>query len=130
MLLFFSPDFIVFLESHCFLNQCTSYAPLPQWHKKTGIFVTSLLSPRVETWPLALGCQFQFRCVETQMSGLSFGLVLRLLKNRSQFRFQFAYAQLRFLGFSFGLSFIQESYFTVNTNYLNPLLLGVFVLLR
>ena len=38
---------------------------------------------------LALGCQFQFRCVETQMSGFSFGLVSRLLKNRFQFRFQF-----------------------------------------
>ena len=36
---------------------------------------------------LALGCQFQ--CVETQMSGFSFGLVSRLLKNRFQFRFQF-----------------------------------------
>ena len=33
---------------------------------------------------LALGCQFQFRCVETQMSGFSFGLVSRLLKNRFQ----------------------------------------------
>ena len=38
---------------------------------------------------LALGCQFQFRCVETQMSGFSFGLVSRLLKNRFQFRFLF-----------------------------------------
>ena len=38
---------------------------------------------------LALGCQFQFWCVETQMSGFSFGLVSRLLKNRFQFRFQF-----------------------------------------
>ena len=36
---------------------------------------------------LALGCQF--RCVETQMSGFSFGLASRLLKNRFQFRFQF-----------------------------------------
>ena len=34
---------------------------------------------------LALGCQFQFRCVETQMSGFSFGLVSRLLKNQFQF---------------------------------------------
>ena len=32
---------------------------------------------------LALECQF--RCVETQMSGFSFGLVSRLLKNRFQF---------------------------------------------
>ena len=37
----------------------------------------------------ALGCQFQSRCVETQMSDFSFGLVSRLLKNRFQFRFQF-----------------------------------------
>ena len=36
----------------------------------------------------------------------------------------------RNLGFSFGLSFFQETYFTVNMDYLNPLLLGVFVLLR
>ena len=34
---------------------------------------------------LALG--FQFRCVETQMAGFSFGLVLPLLKNRFQFQF-------------------------------------------
>ena len=38
---------------------------------------------------LALGCQFQFRCVETQMSGFSFGLVSWLLKSRFRFRFQF-----------------------------------------
>ena len=34
---------------------------------------------------LALGRQFQFRCVETQMAGFSFGMVSRLLKNRFQF---------------------------------------------
>ena len=62
---------------------------------------------------LALGCQFRFRCVETQMSGFSFGLVSRLLK----IGFSFAYAQLRFLGFGFGLSFIQKSYFVLNTNF-------------
>ena len=49
---------------------------------------------------LALGCQFQFRCVEIRRSDFSLGLVSQLLKNRLQFRF---------LGFSFGLSFIQES---------------------
>ena len=79
---------------------------------------------------LALGCQFQFRCVETQMSGFSFGLVSRLLKIGSSFGFSFAYAQLLFLGFSFGLSFIQESYLILNTDYSNALLLGVFVLLQ
>ena len=31
---------------------------------------------------LALGYQLQFWCVETQMSGFSFGLVSQLLKNR------------------------------------------------
>ena len=36
---------------------------------------------------LALECQFQW--VEIQMSGFSFGLVSRLLKNQFQFRFQF-----------------------------------------
>ena len=64
------------------------------------------------------------------MSGISFGLVLRLLKNRFQFRFQFCLRAASVSGFQLGFSFIQESYFTVNTNYLNPLLLGVFVLLR
>ena len=54
------------------------------------------------------------------MSGFSFGLVSGCWKKSSSF----AYAQLRFLGFSFGLSFIQESYFTVNTDYLNPLFLA------
>ena len=46
-------------------------------------------SPRLSAWAqgwkpgyLALGCQFQFWCVETQMSGFSFGLVSQLLKNR------------------------------------------------
>ena len=40
--------------------------------------------------------------------------------------FSFAYAQLRFLGFSFGLSFIQESYSIIlNRNYSKALLLGV-----
>ena len=79
---------------------------------------------------LALGYQFQFRCVETYMSGFDFGLVSRLLKNRFQFRFQFCLRVASVSGFQFLLSFIQESYFTVNTNNLNPLLLGLFALLR
>ena len=75
-------------------------------------------------------------------SGVSFGVVksrcqVSVLvrfhgcrKIGSSFGFSFTCAQLRFVGFSFGLSFIQESYFIVNTDYLNPVLLGVFVLLR
>ena len=46
------------------------------------------------------------------------------------FGFSFAYAQLRFLGFSFGLSFIQESSFIMNMDYLSALLFSVFVTLR
>ena len=40
------------------------------------------------------------------------------------FGFSFAYAQLRLLGFSFGSSFIQKSYFILNTNDSSALLLG------
>ena len=54
---------------------------------------------------LALGCQFQFRCVETQMSGFSFGLVSRLLKNRFQFRFQFCLRAASVSGFQFRFTF-------------------------
>ena len=54
---------------------------------------------------LALGCQFQFRCVETQMSGFSFGLVSRLLKNRFQFRFQFCLRVASVSGFQFRFKF-------------------------
>ena len=53
-------------------------------HHNTGFCETSIY----QGWKpgyLALGCQFQFRCIETQMSGLSFVLVSRLLKNRFQF---------------------------------------------
>ena len=50
---------------------------------------------------LALGCQFQFRCVDTQMSGFSFGLVSRLLKNRFQFRLQFCLRTASVSGFKF-----------------------------
>ena len=52
---------------------------------------------------LALGCQFQFRCVKTQMSGFSFGLVSRLLKNR--FRFQFCLRAASISGFQFRFKF-------------------------
>ena len=50
---------------------------------------------------LALGCQFQFWCVETQMSGFIFGLVLRLLKNR----FQFCLRAASVFGFQFRFKF-------------------------
>ena len=50
---------------------------------------------------LALGCQFQFRCVETQMSGFSFGLVLQLLK----IRFQFCLRTTSVSGFQFRFKF-------------------------
>ena len=52
---------------------------------------------------MALG--FQFRCVETQMSGFSFGLVSRLLKNRFQFRFQFCLRVASVSGFQFRFKF-------------------------
>ena len=50
---------------------------------------------------LALGCQFQFWCVETQMAGFNFGSVSRLLKNRFQFRLRTASVS----GFQFRLKF-------------------------
>ena len=63
-----------------------------QFVKKIQIFIILAVLCRSQGWKpgyLALGCQFQFRCVETQMSGFSFGLVSRLWKNRFQFRFRF-----------------------------------------
>ena len=54
---------------------------------------------------LALGCQFQFWCVQTQMSGFSFGSVLQLLKNRFQFRFQFCLGTASVSGFQFRIQF-------------------------
>ena len=60
---------------------------------------------------LALGCQFQFRCVETQMSGFSFGLVSRLLKNRFQFRFQFCLRTTSVSGFQFRFKFHPKKLF-------------------
>ena len=50
---------------------------------------------------LVLGCQFKFRCVETQMPGFSFGLVSGLLKNRFQFRFHFCLRVASVSGFQF-----------------------------
>ena len=62
------------------------------------------------------------------MSGFSFGFVSRLLKNR--FQFCLRAASVSGFQFRFKTSFIQESYFTVNTDYLISLLFDVFVLLR
>ena len=56
---------------------------------------------------LALGCQFQFRCVETQMSGFSLGLVSRLLKNR----FQFCLGTTSVSGFQFQFRFHPKKLF-------------------
>ena len=58
---------------------------------------------------LALG--FQFRCVETHMSGFSFGLVSRLLKNRLQFRFQFCLRTTSVSGFQFRFKFHPKKLF-------------------
>ena len=63
------------------------------------------------------------------MSGFSFGLVSRLLRNRFQFRFQFCLRAASVSGFQFRFKFYQENYFILNTDYLNALLLGVFVFL-
>ena len=79
-------------------------------------------SGNLATW------RYRLRCVETQISGFSFGLVSRLLKNG--FRFQFCLCTASVSGFQFRLSYIQESCFILSAYYLNPLLLGVFVLLR
>ena len=73
--------------------------------------------------------------VETRLLGVRVSVSVflwfhRCCKIGSSFGFSFAYAQLQFLGFNFGLSFIQESFFILNTNYLNALFLGIFVLLR
>ena len=56
---------------------------------------------------------FQFRCVETQMSGFSFGLVSRLLKSRFQFRFQFCLPvrTVTVSGFQFRFNFHQKKLF-------------------
>ena len=74
---------------------------------------------------MVLGCQFQFRCVEIQMSGFRFGLVSRLLKNR----FQFCLRTASVAGFQLRLGSSKKIVF-LNADYLNALLLGVFALLR
>ena len=48
----------------------------------------------------------------------------------SSFGFNFADARIRFLGFSFRLSLIEESYFALNIDDLSALLLGAFALLQ
>ena len=60
---------------------------------------------------LALGCQFQFRCVETHTLGFSFGLVSQLLKNRFQFRFQFCLRKTSVSGFQFRFKFHPKKLF-------------------
>ena len=83
-----------------------------------------ILLPRVETWLLGVGVSVSVsECGNTDV--------------RFQFWFGFTAVEKSvpvtvsvLLTRSFGLSFIQKSYFIVNTNYLNLLLFGVFVLLR
>ena len=65
----------------------------------------SLFFAMVKVGNLALGCQFQFWCVETQMPGFSFGLVSPLLQNRFQFRFQFCLRTASVSGFQFRFKF-------------------------
>ena len=60
---------------------------------------------------LALGYQFQLRCVETQMSSFSFDLVLRLLKSRFHFRFQFCLRTVSVSGFQFRYKFHPKKLF-------------------
>ena len=59
--------------------------------------------------------QFWFGFTAVERTGTSFGC--------------FAYARIRFLGFSFGWSLIQASCFTLNTDDWSALLLGAFALL-
>ena len=54
---------------------------------------------------LALGCQFQFWSVETQMSGFNFGLVSPLLQNSFQFWFQVCLRTASVSGFQFRFKF-------------------------
>ena len=72
----------------CFRNEFVLCSVLGRLFLRVGCFVQNIYRCWHQGWKpcyLALGCQFQFRCVETQMSGFSFGLVSRLLKNRFQF---------------------------------------------
>ena len=79
---------------------------------------------------LALGCQFQFRCVETQMSGFSFGLVSRLLKNRLQFRFQFCLRAASVSGFQFRFKFHPRKLFYWKYELFKSSTSWIFVLLQ
>ena len=60
---------------------------------------------RVETWLLGVRVSVSVSCIETQMSGFSFGLVSRLLKNRFQFWFQFCLRAASVSGFQFRFKF-------------------------
>ena len=66
--------------------------------KISGLY---LISDHQGWKPYYLALGFQFRCVETQMSGFSFGVVSRLLKNRFQFGFQFCLRAASVSGFKF-----------------------------
>ena len=67
---------------------------------------------------MALECQSQFRCVKTQMSGFSFSLVLRLLKNRFQFRFKFCLRTASVSGFQFRFKFhLRKLFYFVIAKY-------------
>ena len=77
---------------------------------------------------LALGCQF--RCVETQMSGFSFGLVSRLLKNRLQFRFQFCLRAASVSGFQFRFKFHPRKLFYWKYELFKSSTSWIFVLLQ
>ena len=79
---------------------------------------------------LLLRCQFQFECGDKQMPGIRFGLISRMLKIGLSFGFSFACAWLRFWGFSFGLSFIQENCIFFNAHYLSALFFRDFALLQ
>ena len=79
------------------------------------------------TW--RLGVSFSFGVLKSRCPVSVLVWFDRCSKIGSSFGFSFASAQLRFLGFNFSLSFIQESSFILNTNYLNALLTTIFYLL-
>ena len=58
----------------------------------------------METWLLGVRVSVSV-CYETQMSGFSFSLVSRLLKNKFQFRFQFCSPTASVSGFQFRFKF-------------------------
>ena len=77
---------------------------------------------------LTLGCQF--RCVETQMSGFSFGLVSWLLRNTFQFRFQFSLRTASVSGFQFRFKFHPKKEFYFEYGFFKCSTFSVFVVLR